>query len=269
MRKSIIFIVILVSFIFGFTSCKTEYEKIRTSNDPVLMLENANALYEKGDYLKAQSLFDIIIPFYRGRKEADDIFFNYAYTYYNLSDYILAAHYFDNYAKTFSNSSRREEASFMAAYSNYLMSPNYRLDQSFTLKAIAEMQLFVNNYPTSDRVKECNEIIDDLRAKLEIKAIEQGKLYFRIKDYQAAIVTFQNTILDYPDTDKIEELHYYVVRSAYLLAVNSVYEKKKERFEETVKHFNQFKKRYPRSRYLKELRSDIEKTNEQIKSLTV
>lgn len=253
----------------SFVSCKTEYEKIRTSNDPALILEKANELYKKKDYLKAQSLYDIIIPFYRGKKEAEDLFFQYAYTYYNMDDYILASHYFDNFAKTFTNSSKREDASFMAAYSNYLMSPSFRLDQTYTNKAIAELQLFVNNYPTSDRVPQCNKIIDELRAKLELKAVEQGKLYFKIRNYQAAIVSFKNTLIDFPDTERIEEIYYYIIKSAFLWAENSIYDKKKERFEETIKYYNQFKKRYPRSKYHKDLRNDIEKTNEELKSLSV
>lgn len=269
MNKSINLLSILLGIMIVFSSCKTEFEKIRTSNDPVKILEEANKLYKEGSYVKAQSLYDIIIPFYRGKKEADDIFYNYAQTHYELGDYILASHYFDSYAKTFGNSPRREDASFMAAYSNYLLSPSYRLDQTFTEKAIAELQLFVNNYPTSERVERSNKMIEELRAKLEVKAFEQGKLYFRIREYQSAITSFKNVLLDYPDTENYQEIYYYIVKSAYQLAANSVYEKKKERFEETLKYYNQFKKRYPRSKYLKDLRGDIENANKQIKTLSV
>ncbi len=269
MRISIKFLIAFLVIICSFTSCKTEFEKIRTSNDPILILENADKHYKAGNYLKAQSLYDIIIPFYRGKKEADDIFYNYAYTHYKLEDFILASHYFDSYAKTFGNSTRKEEASFMAAYSNYLLSPSFRLDQTYTNKAIDEMQLFVNSFPTSDKVKQCNDIIDELRAKLEVKALEQGKLYFKIKEYQGAITSFKNMLVDYPDTKNVEEINYYIIRSAFLLAENSIYEKKKERFEDTLKYYNQFKKRYPRSKFIKLLKNDINNSNEQIKSLSV
>jgi len=269
MKKSINFLVALLICSFLFTSCKTEFEKIRTSNDPARILEEATKLYKQGDYLKAQSLYDIIIPFYRGKKEADDIFFNYAQTHYELGDYILASHYYNSYSNTFGNSPRREESSYMAAYSNYLLSPSFRLDQTYTEKAIAELQQFVNNYPMSDKVKNSNKMIEELRAKLETKAFEQGKLYYRIREYQSAITTFKTVLLDYPDTENYQEIYFYIVKSAYLLAANSIYEKKKERFEETLKYYNQFKKRYPKSKYLKELRSDIENANKQIKTLSV
>lgn len=269
MNKSVNFLFAILAVLVLTTSCKTEFEKIRTSNDPAKILTEANKLYKEGNYLKAQSLYDIIIPFYRGKKEADDIFYNYAQTHYESGDYILAAHYFDSYAKTFGNSPRKEDASYMAAYSNYLLSPSYRLDQTYTEKAIAELQLFVNNFPNSEKVASSNKKIDELRAKLETKAFEQGKLYFRIREYQSAITAFKNVLLDYPDTKNFQEVNYYIIRSAYLLAANSVYDKKKERFEETLKYYNQFKKRYPKSKYLKELRNDIENANKQIKSLSV
>lgn len=269
MRISIHFLAFFVVLTVVMSSCKTEFEKIRTSNDPALILENADMHYKDENYIKAQSLYDIIIPFYRGKEEADDIFFNYAYTHYNLGDYILASHYFDSYYKTFGNSPRKEEASFMSAYSNYQMSPNYKLDQTFTLKAIDALQLFTNTFPASEKVQQCNDIIDELRDKLEVKEFEQGKLYFRIKQYQAAITSFKNMLLDYPDTKNIEEINFYIIKSAYLLAENSIYERKKERFEETIKYYNQFKKRYPRSKFIRQLKSDIKNANEQIKSLSV
>jgi len=145
MSRTVNFLSLLFTFLILFSSCKTEFEKIRTSNDPTKILVEATKQYDDENYLKAQSLYDIIIPFYRGKKEADDIFYKYAYTHYNLNDYILASHYFDSYAKTFGNSTKKEEASFMAAYSNYQLSPAYRLDQTYTKKAIAELQLFVLN----------------------------------------------------------------------------------------------------------------------------
>lgn len=269
MSRSIKFLSLLLVSLFLLSSCKTEFEKIRTSNDPARILAEANKLYKKKDYLKAQSLYDIVIPFYRGKKEADDLFYRYAYTHYELGDYILASHYFDSYARTFGNSTRKEEASFMSAYSNYMLSPAYRLDQTYTAKAIAELQLFTNNFPTSERVAESNKIIDELRAKLEVKSFEEGKLYFKIRQYQAAITSFKNVLIDYPDTENFQEVNYYIIKSAYLLAANSIYEKKKERFEETLKYYNQFKKRYPRSKFLKQLKNDIDNANKQLKSLSV
>ena len=62
------------------------------------------------------------------------------------------------------------------------MSPNHKLDQTYTLEAIKSFQDFTNTFPRSDRVTQCNELIDELRDKLEKKAYYHSKviLYYGI-----------------------------------------------------------------------------------------
>ena len=60
------------------------------------------------------------------------------------------------------------------------------------------MQIFINLYPQSTHLQECNQIIDKLRLKLENKAFDISKLYYNTTNYQAAIVAFQNFQKDFP-----------------------------------------------------------------------
>ncbi|TXB62540.1 outer membrane protein assembly factor BamD [Phaeodactylibacter luteus] len=249
------------------SSCKSEFEKIRTGGDVDRIYEKAFAYYEAEDYQKAQALFEIIISSYRGKKEAEEIYFKYAYTYYKLEQYILAAYYFKNFATTYGTSDLRQEAEFMSAYSNYQLSPSFRLDQQYTDQAIEGFQLFVNTYPNSERVEQCNKLIDAMRAKLELKAFEAAKLYFNLREYQAAIQTFENVLKDFPDTQNAEEIEYMAIRSAYLLANNSFVEKQKERFEDAVERAEEFLSRYTDSRFGDEVAKMYEDSKEQLKAL--
>ena len=264
MRKSFlsVYIICLVGL---FSSCKSVYEEVRTSNDPPKILETANKYYADEDYYKAQSLYELIIPFYRGKAEAEDIFYNYAYTYYNTDQFILASHYFNNFSTTFYNSPRKEETSFMSAYSNYRLSPNYKLDQQPTITAIEELQTFINSFPNSPKVDECNDLIDEMRAKLELKAVETGKLYFQLGDYQSATVSFENVLKDYPETSSKEEIRYLIVRSNHELAKNSIYEKMQERLEKTIEVSEDFQKRYTDSEYKNEISSIISYCRNELK----
>ncbi|MCY7328108.1 MAG: outer membrane protein assembly factor BamD, partial [Saprospiraceae bacterium] len=167
---------LLVSGLMLTASCKSSYEKIRTSGDADLLLKTAFDYYEKVQYQRAQTLFELVLTNVRGKAEAEKANFQYAYTHYYLKQYVLAAYYFKNFANTFTNSPYREEAAFMSAYSNYQQSPTYRLDQSDSQKAIEEFQVFVNLFPESKRVEECNRLIDELRRKLEHKAFAEGEL---------------------------------------------------------------------------------------------
>lgn len=248
-------------------SCKTEFEKVRQSNDPQLMYEKANVYFEEEQYERAQILYELAITAFRGQKEAEDLFYKYAQTHFELKQYILAAHYFKNFSNTFINSDKREEAQFMAAYSNYKNSPTYRLDQTYTEEAIEGFQVYVNTYPNSDKVAECNQLIDELREKLEKKMYEQAKLYYDLEQYQSATQTFINVLQDYPDTENAENIRYMIVSSSHRLAANSIYSKRKKRYEETIKLSNEFIGKYPKSSYLKDIREIQKESKSAIKEL--
>ena len=237
------------------TACKSEFEKVRTSGDPETVYKKAFEYYDKGDYQKAQTLLELVISSYRGQKEAEEIYYRYAYTYYHLGQYLLAAYYFNNFAQTYSTSSYREEADFMTAYSNYKLSPTFRLDQTYTQKAIDGFQLFINTYPNSTRVEECNKLIDELRAKLERKAFEEAKLYFDLRQYQASIHSFDNLLKDFPDTGNAAEIRYMIIRANYLLAENSILDKQVERYRSTLALANEYLERYADSDYFKEVKT--------------
>ena len=259
---------ILLLFLAGsLFSCQSEFEKIRTSGDPELLYKSALNYYEEGSYQKAQTLLELVISSYRGQKEAEDIYYKYAYTYYYLENFILATYYFKNFSETYPTSDLREEADFMSAYSNYKLSPTYRLDQSYTNTAIAEFQLFVNTHPNSERVDECNRLINEMRDKLEVKSLEEGKLYFDLRQYQAAVQVFENLLKDFPDTDRVKEIRYLIVRSYYLLAENSVVTLQKERYQEVITLGEEYVNRYDDSSFVGEVSTMIEQSEEQINRL--
>ena len=257
--------ILLLGIAMFLGSCKSTYEQVRTSNDPVKIMEEANKLYQDEDYYKAQALYELVIPFFRGKKEAQDLFYNYAYTYYYSEQYILAAHYFNNFTKTFYNSPKKEEMAYMSAYSNYEMSPTYKLDQIPTITAIEELQTFINTYPNSPRDDECNVLIDEMRLKLEKKSFETGKLYYQIGEYQSAMVSFENVIKDFPESGKKEEVRYLIVKSSHLLAKNSIYEKQQERLEDSVKHGEKYIAKYPKSKNKQEVNSIINYCKNELK----
>lgn len=268
MKKSVLLAGSLVAVALLFNSCKSEFEKIRASGNPELLHQKAYEYYDQQEYLRAQTLFELIIPAYRGKPELEKVYFTYAYTYYNLGKYILANYYFKNFSSTFPTSSYKEEADFMAAYSDYQMSPTYRLEQTYTEKAIEEFQTFVNTYPNSERVKECNRLIDEMRLKLEKKAFEEAKLYFDLRQYQAAMVSFENLLKDFPETNNAEQVRFLLAKAAFLMAENSIFEKQEERYLQTVKYAEDFLEKFSDSPNLKEVQSIHNESVKKLKSLT-
>ncbi len=261
--KSFLFALILMSFF----SCKNEFEKIRTSGDVDKIYKKGVQLYDKGEYSKAQSLFELVLSNFRGKEEAEQLYYKYAYTHFYLNNYLLSAYYFKSASNIFQTGSNKEECDFMAAFSNYKLSPDYKLDQTETLKAIDGFQAFINIYPESERVVECNNLIDELRKKMAHKEDEQAKLYFNIKQYQSAINSYNNLLNDYPDITDREQLRFMIIRSYYLWAENSFATKQADRFKLMLAKYEEFVNKYPKSKYLRNAREFAKSAKLKLKEL--
>ena len=245
-RKPVIYIVLVLSSVI--MSC-SPYQKLLKGSDSELKYTKALEYYEKKDYLKAQQLFEQIQSIFRGTDKAEKIAYYNAQCYYKQRDYILAGYYFKSFVTNFSTSAYAEEALFLSAYCNYLDSPRSSLDQTSTSAAISSLQIFINQYPKSSRVPECNTLIDELRSKLEKKDIDIALLYYKMSDYKAAVVSFNNVLKDYPDTKSKELILYSILQSKYQYAINSVFEKRRERLTDAMDAYDELAAGFPVGEY--------------------
>ncbi len=243
--------VLIVMLLIVITSC-SPYQKLLKSDDIMLKKEKAIEYYEEGDYNKSLTLLTDIIPAFRGTAEAEKLNYYYAMAHYKQKDYIMAAHYFKTFTQGFPRSEHVEEFLYMSAYCKYLLSPRPSLDQTETQDAIRELQAFINKFPQSPRVEESNNLIDELRYKLEKKAFDSALLYFNIRDYMAAVTSFNNVIQNYPDTEFREEALFYIQKSHFLYAENSIESKQLERYKAVVDAHAKLIKRFPESVFLSE-----------------
>lgn len=235
----------------------------------------ATKKYEAKDYSKAIRLFEIVTPHYRGKPQMERIQFMFAQSNFNVKNYTLSGYYFDRFTKNYPKSSKVEEAAFLSAYSYKLAAPRFSLDQTDTNKALLAFQIFINDYPNSDRLEEANKHYRDLRYKLEEKQFEIGKTYYRtavtdFRNYKAAIVIFDNLISDYLGTTLKEDALYYRFKSYHDLVLVSTDRKKEDRIKDAISAYNKLIRNFPKSKYLKEsdeLIADIkEKQKDLVKS---
>jgi len=256
----------IISVILLLSSC-SEYSRVQKGRDMDAKLDLAIKLYNKKQYYKALPLLEELITVYRGTQKAEKTYYYYAYTNYYLGDFEGAAYDFENFAKTYPSSVLAEECYYMHAYCYYQSSPDYNLDQTNTLKAINELQLFTDRYPGSARVEECNKLIDQLRNKLEIKAYENANMYYDIGLHKSAVTAYKNLLHDFPSTQFREEIMFRIVKSMFLLAENSLEEKKPERYEETISAYTEFISAYPDSRMKSRLENYLENSRKRLSKL--
>jgi len=221
-----LFAVLLVFFVLS--SC-SEYQKALKSEELALKLEVATKMYENKKYDKAIRLFEQIAPSYRGKTEAENLFFMYAQSLFKTKQFYSAGYQFESFTSSYPKSEKMEEASYLGAVSFSKLSPVYSLDQVDTNKAIEKFQAFIDQFPESKFMPEANVVVKALREKLEKKAFEIAKQYNTISDYKSAIVVLDNFIIDYPGTPYKEKALFWKFDSTYQLAINSVNSKMKER----------------------------------------
>ena len=244
-------ILLLVVVIFTTFSCG-EFRKIEKSDDWKLKYNAALSYYEKQDYYRASILFEQILPIVRGQKEGEKVQFYLAYCNYYNQSYLVSSHFFKTFYETYARSEFAEEAHYMYAYSLYLDSPAFNLDQTSSFEAIDAMQVFINKYTQSKFRAEATAVIDQLQIKLERKAYENAKQYFKIGRHKSAIVAFQNFKREYPDSNYNEEIAFLKIKSEYRLAELSILSKQKERYDAVKTFYEEFIDAYPNSGYLKE-----------------
>jgi outer membrane protein assembly factor BamD len=235
-------------FLVFFASC-SPYQKALKSEDVAVKYPIAEKLFEENKYTKAIRLFEQIAPSYRGKPQAEKMFYMYAQSYYKSNQYYLAGYQFESFVSAYPKSEKVEEAAYLSAFCYSKLSPRYSLDQVDTFKALDKMQRFIDTYPNSEYIDLANVTVKMLREKIEKKAFEIAKQYNTIRDYKAALVVLDNFVSEHPGTPFKEDAFFYKLDSAYKLATNSIDEKKRERFKIAQEAYEKLVRDFPETKY--------------------
>jgi len=109
--------------------------------------QQAVAQYEAKKYYAAAQLFEEVLPQLRGKSNEASAHFYRAYCNFYEKQYVQSANRFKYFRKTFLLDPRLEEALYMQAQSLYLESPDSRLSQISTQKAIPLFRSYLQRYP--------------------------------------------------------------------------------------------------------------------------
>ncbi len=245
---------VIIAIVLLLASCN-ELEKIQKSKNTEYKLQKANEFYDKKQYGKAVTLYEELLSIYKGTKTFEGLYYKYAMGYYLQKNYLRASYHFKNFSDLFPKSKSSDEARFLHSKCLYKISPAYTLDQSNTVKAMSELQNFINTNPTSKKLDDANKMIDNTLIKLEEKDKYSAELYFKIAQFRAAAVYFEQIMNKYPDSKNIDYYQLMVLKSRYRYAKQSIMSKQKERFNEVLRDYAYFKEINPNNTYSSELKS--------------
>ena len=129
----------------------------------------------------------------------------------------------------------------------------YELDQTPTYNAITKISEYLTEHPTGANAQVCYKMLSELNERLDRKAFENARLYYKMEDYKAAKVAFKNILKDDADNVFREEILYYTAMSSYKYAQLSYAHLQKERYLLFIDDYYNFIGEYPESSHRKEL----------------
>lgn len=234
-------------------SCKSAYELLLSGNDTDAKYAAAFDYFNKGKYNKASQLFESISVVTNGTPQEDTVQYYWGLSNYRYKDYYTAETNFTGFVSKFPRSPFTENASYLRVDCLYRQTLRYELDQKPTTLCLSAITEYLTNYPGTEHLETCQRMIDDLSDRLDRKAYESARLYYRMEDYLAARTALRNVLKEDSDNRYREDILYYTAMSSYHYARLSVQSKQKERYMVFVDDYLNFIGEYPESHYRKEL----------------
>lgn len=234
-------------------SCKSQYELLLNSNDADAKYDAAFAYFNEGKYSKAASLFESLSMLTNGTERDDTVRYYWGLSNYKYKDYYTAETNFDQFIQSYPRSPFVSDATYLRIDCLYRSTLRYELDQTPTYKAINAISQYILEHPDTEHMQVCRDMLVELNERLDKKAYEGAKLYYKMEDYLASRVAFRNVLKEDSDNVYREDILYYTAMSSYKYAHMSVQEKQKERYLAFVDDYYNFIGELPESKYRKEL----------------
>lgn len=252
-------LILTLAAVAALSSCKSQYEMLLNSNDPDAKYEAAFKYYNEGKYSKSAALFESLSVLTNGTERDDTVRYYWGLSNYKFKDYYTAETNFDKFIESFPRSPFTSEARYLRLDCLYRSTLRYELDQTPTYKAINAISEYILEFPANTHMQECRDMLVELNERLDKKAYESARLYYRMEDYLASRVAFRNVLKDDADNVYREDILYYIAMSSYKYAQLSVPAKQKERYLTFVDDYYNFIGEIPDSHYRKELDSVYQK----------
>ena len=266
--------VISFSFIALLLTACGEYNNILKSTDLNVKFDYAKKYFEDGKYSRTATLLEDVVKMTRSTSRGEEALSLLAQSYYKMKDYSTASEYFKTYYTSYPKGDYAELSRFYSAYGLYLDSPDPRLDQTDTYKAMQQFQDYIELYPQSERKDDAQKALFELQEKLALKQLLSVRLYYNLGNYSiipfpggnylSCVITAQDAIRTYPYSKYREELMYYMFKAKYQMAIQSVDEKKNLRIHDAEDEYFTYANEFPEGKYMKEIKKLYESIDKKL-----
>ncbi len=241
------------------SSCAAEFNRVYKSNDIDYKYEFAKECFANGKFNQAVILLQELVTIQKGTDKAQECLYMLGMAEFCDRDFESASATFKKYFTSYPKGIYAEQACFYIGQSLYQSTPEPRLDQTATVGAINAYQEFIDFFPESSYKERAQQRLYELQDKLILKEYLSAKLYYNLGDYfgnclnggsnyEACIVTAENTLKTYPFTSMREDFYVLIMKSKFELAEQSVEEKRIDRYREAEDECYGFINEFPESK---------------------
>ena len=234
-----------------------DYQRLLKSRDPEEKYQAALMYFNNKQYVRAQTLLDDVTSYYKGTERSEDVLAYLARCYMGQKSYESATNYYQAYIRNYPKGKYATEAYFQVGHCQYLDSPDARLDQDITKKAIEAFNQFVELYPESPYAEQAYSEMSEMYDKLALKELHSAKLYYNLgtylgNNYLSCEIVARNALKNYPSNKYMEDFSWLVMQSKYQQMIHSIEEKKMDRARDAQDEYYNFITEYPDSRHRKD-----------------
>ncbi len=172
-------------------------------------LQGADYYYKEGQKamdkkrcIQASEHFQRLVSNFPGSQRVAEAQFMLAEAYFCSEDWVNAAFEYQRIVDIYPSSEWVTESQFKIGESYYRQLRRPELDQKETFEALNAFRYFIEDHPGSPRVEDARQRIADCRDRLAQKQYLSARLYHRQGHLDAAKITYEEVLRDYPDASK-------------------------------------------------------------------
>jgi len=206
-------------------------------------------MYEDEDYFEAVNEFTVITLRYPGSIYSDSAQYYLGMCHFQMDEFIISAAEFNKLIEEMSRSPLVPEAQYMLAESYSQLSPRAELDQQYTMQAIKQFQIFLEDFPINEKKEDVEKKLLALREKLAEKEWRNAEIYRKMRKLRASLIYYDIVLNNFYDTDFADDAQFG----------KSLVYMELEEWQNAKNNFILFKEKYPDNELLKEVDEKLAK----------
>jgi len=164
------------------------------------------------------------------------------------ANFVLAENEFKEFLTFYPTNARADYAQYKLAMSHFRRMRRPERDQTETVAAVREFEVFFDRYPNSMLTNEVRENWREARSRMSEASYKVGLFYYRSRWYPGAIDRFKQVLKDDPSYPERDAVYYYLAESLL----------KTDKKAEAVPYYDRLVKEFDRSEFLVDARKRLE-----------